>query len=331
MRAALIALFASLILGGCGYIGPIVPPSPETPNPVPDVNVIERGDRLQISFTAPAKTTDNLKILKLSEVELRIGPEPHPFELENWASGARAYELSVPPPKAEDDSKPVAMSYEVPASDWAGQRIAVAVRSAVKNKKNYSSWSNVVHMNVLPPLQAPKLSIEATAQGYRLSLTDDGPNVKYRVFRQGPADKAPVQLGIADKPEYVDQTSQWDTLYTYSVVAANGPVESLASEKVSITHGDTFAPSVPAEVAALAAADSIEISWQRSPETDLKGYYVYRSVNGGAFERQGDLIALPTYSDHKVEHGKTYRYEISAVDQKNNESARSSAAEAVFP
>jgi fibronectin type 3 domain-containing protein len=40
---------------------------------------------------------------------------------------------------------------------------------------------------------------------------------------------------------------------------------------------------------------------------------------------------LPAYSDHGVEHGKTYRYEVSAIDQKGNESARSAAVEVVFP
>jgi fibronectin type 3 domain-containing protein len=93
---------------------------------------------------------------------------------------------------------------------------------------------------------------------------------------------------------------------------------------------DIFAPSVPASITALAGPDSIEVSWQRSPEPDLKGYYVYRSVNGGPFERQGGLVTVPTFSDHNVEHGKTYRYEVSAVDQKNNESGKSAAAQAVF-
>jgi fibronectin type 3 domain-containing protein len=72
------------------------------------------------------------------------------------------------------------------------------------------------------------------------------------------------------------------------------------------------------------------VSWSRSPDSDLKGYYVYRSVDGAPFERQGDLISLPTFSDHNVQHGKMYRYVVSAVDQKGNESGKSSAAEVSF-
>jgi fibronectin type 3 domain-containing protein len=99
---------------------------------------------------------------------------------------------------------------------------------------------------------------------------------------------------------------------------------------VTITPRDTFAPSVPASATALSGPTSIEVSWQRSPESDLQGYYVYRSVNGAPFERQGELIAVPAYSDRRVEHGKTYRYEISAVDKKNNESDKSAPAEVNF-
>ena len=81
---------------------------------------------------------------------------------------------------------------------------------------------------------------------------------------------------------------------------------------------------------ALAGPGSIEISWQRSPEKDLKGYYLYRSVNGSSFQRVNGPLTLPTYSDRDVEHGKTYRYAVSAFDQKGNESEKSAPAEVSF-
>jgi fibronectin type 3 domain-containing protein len=53
-------------------------------------------------------------------------------------------------------------------------------------------------------------------------------------------------------------------------------------------------------------------------------------VNGGPLERQGAVVPLPAYSDRKIEHGKTYRYQISAVDKKTNESDKSAPAEVSF-
>ena len=87
---------------------------------------------------------------------------------------------------------------------------------------------------------------------------------------------------------------------------------------------------MPGGVTALAGPQSIELSWDRSPEVDLAGYFVYRSVNGAAVERLGGMVSLPVFSDEKVEHGKTYRYQIASVDRKNNESAKSAAVEVAY-
>ena len=52
----------------------------------------------------------------------------------------------------------------------------------------------------------------------------------------------------------------------------------------------------------------------------------------GLFEKVNtDFIETPIYSDSKVEPGKTYRYEISAVDLLGNESAHSVPATAALP
>jgi fibronectin type 3 domain-containing protein len=99
---------------------------------------------------------------------------------------------------------------------------------------------------------------------------------------------------------------------------------------VTFTAADVFPPAVPSGVTALAAADSINVAWHRNTEPDLKGYCVYRSTNNGPFERQGDLIGVPTYTDRKVEHGKTYAYRVTAVDKRGNESEPSSSVDTQF-
>jgi len=154
--------------------------------------------------------------------------------------------------------------------------------------------------------------------------------LEYRVYRKGAADTAPAELGTCKTRDFLDATSQFETPYEYTVVAARGLAESLPSEPVPITTSDIFPPSVPSSITALAGPNSIEVSWQRSPEPDLKGYFVYRSVSGGPFEGVGGLLNLPAYSDRNVEHGKSYRYQVSAVDQKNNTSERSVTAEASY-
>ncbi len=322
----------AVVLASCGYVGPIVPPSPEIPNPVTDLTVVERGDQLEIHFSVPPRTTDSRAIKRFSKIDVAIGPDLRPWDFERWSQAARHIELPPPPPN--DVLAPLyhAMQTSQPVSSWQGQTIAVAVRTAVKRTDHYSQWSNRVVLTVIPPLQPPEVHVEAIPEGYRLTWNAERSGMQFNVFRQGPSDKQPVLLGSVERPEYVDSTAKWDTPYTYSVVALLGAAESLPSPPVPVMHADTFPPAVPTGVTALATPDSIDVSWQRVTSPNLQGYYVYRSVNGGPFTRQGGLLAVPSYSDRNVEHGKIYRYAISSLSQKGFESAKSApSAEVTFP
>lgn len=331
MRAAAFAvLLFLLLLCACGYVGPIVPPSPEIPNPVSNLGVIERGDQIAITFDTPPRTTDDLAIKRFSEIDLRIGPSPAPFDLNRWAASARQYEIPVPPANNPDDPLPRPMSKTLSASDWIGQRVAVLVRTAVKKNDHFSQWSNRVVLQVIPPLKPPDVEAKAVKQGFMLTWAPEASGLHYEIFRRGPTDKTPVQVATADAPPYVDTTSKWDTPYIYTVVAREDLAESLPSKPVSVESANIFPPEIPASITALAAPDSVEVSWSRSPDADLKGYYVYRSTDGGPFQRIGDLLNLPTFSDHNVQHGHTYRYEVSAVGQNTKESEKSAAAEANY-
>ena len=331
MRAAQSAVLISLLLlTACGYVGPVVPPSPEIPNAITNLAVVERGDRLVVNFDTPPRTTDDLAIKTFSEIDLRIGPAIVPFDFERWEASATQYELPIPPRNDPDDPKPLPMSKALPVSGWEGKRIAVLVRTAVKKSDHYSQWSNRVVMNVVAPLKPPEISVKATKEGFMVTWPVEAPGFHYRILRTGPTDKTPVEVGTADAPPYVDTSSQWDTRYTYAVVSQQDSAESLPSKPATIESADVFPPAVPASITALAGPDSVEVSWSRSPDADLKGYYVYRSESGGAWVRQGDLITLPTFSDHNVQHGKIFRYAVTAVDQKGNESEKSAPADVSF-
>ncbi len=336
--AALIPLVSMLFLVSCGYvgcgsIGPVVPPSPQIPPAIRDLAVVERGAELVITFSTPARTTDNLAIKRFSEIDLRAGGYRTPFDFDPWADSATRYELPLPHASDPDDPLPIAVNRSVPVDGFQGQRIAVAVRTAVKKNDHFSSWSNVVRLEVIRPLRPPVIKAVPSGKGIRVTWAASRPGLQHRVLRQGPNEKTPIVLGTTDKPDYVDTTSLYDVAYTYTAVAVQDTAESLSSEPFNISAAenvDKFPPKVPVGVTALATPATIELSWERGTEPDLKGYYVYRSVDGGAFERQGGLVVLPTYSDAHVEHGKTYRYEVSAIDQKGNESDKSPAAETRF-
>jgi hypothetical protein len=319
-----------MLLLGCGYPGPVLPPSPEIPPPVGDLTAVERGDQIVITFHTPPRTTDNVPIKRFRELELRIGPELLPFDFESWAQTAKQYPIEPPGPGDPVDPQPIAMTKSIPLEGLLGKHVVVAVRTSIKHE-HFSSWSNRVVLDVTAPLSPPAhLDLQPSAEGVVLDWQPVDSATVYQILRQAPVDKTPVNIGEAAKAHYVDTTAQFDVPYSYEVIALSGKSESLPSPLTAITPKDTFPPTVPMRITALAGPESIELSWQRSPEADLAGYYVYRSVNGGAFERQGDAVNLPAFSDRKVEHGKTYRYQVSSVDKSSNESARSSVIELAF-
>jgi hypothetical protein len=326
----LTATSLSCFLLSCGYVGPVVPPSPQIPYPVSDLAVVERGNQLIITFTTPPRTIDALAIQQFSDIDLRIGPSVIPFDFGRWEATAKRHEVPFPEENDPDAPRPLPVTKKLPVSEWQGKKIDVAVRTAVKRGEHYSQWSNRVSLEVIPPLPTPQVKWEATREGYRLTWSEESGGTHYEILRQGPGEKTPASIEVAEKPEYTDTKSQWDTPYVYTVIAKKGAAESLPSKAVKAQFPDKFAPSVPTSVVALAGPDSVEVTWTRSPEADTKGYYVYRSANGGPFERQGDLVTLPTFSDRKAEHGKTYRYAISAIDQKGNSSENSVPADVAF-
>ncbi len=68
-------------------------------------------------------------------------------------------------------------------------------------------------------------------------------------------------------------------------------------------------------------APSIELVWADSPEADLAGYNVYRSVEGGPTTLVGVETAA-TFRDGTVQAGDSYVYEVAAFDNVGNESPR---------
>jgi hypothetical protein len=329
--AAAVSAAGLLLVSGCGYVGPVLPPSPELPQPVASLNAIEKGDQIVITFETPVQTTDNLPIRHLEHIDVGVGVAPAPFDVAQWSAQATHYELPAPAPTPKDETPaPAVITKTLPAQQWIGKHLAVLVRTSVKREDHESQWSNRVVLNVVPPLKQPIIKVTAVKDGYMITWSEEQPGLKYQIFRQGPLEKSAALIGTADASPYLDKTSQWDTRYTYSAVAQQDTAESLPSEPVEVMHANSFPPSIPASLAALAGPESVELSWSRSPETYLKGYYVYRSVNGGPFTRIGDLQALPTYSDHQVEHGKTYAYAVTAVSQAGYESEKSPPAAVTF-
>lgn len=322
-RSALLAL--AVFSSGCqilgpGYIGPIQPPVLDVPVLVTDLRAAEYGDQIIAAFTIPAITTEGKPLKSLRSIDLYAGPGDNAGDPNVWVRAATHY--SIPAAPGTSALAPGPFEYRLPAQPWIGKDVILRVRSAGPKGK-VSLWGQPLVFNVIAPIPKPtNLAAQSLKDGVR--ITWQGPGPKYRVLRST-GTESPQPIADTDKPEYLDEGAQFGMTYQYLVLAmTDDKHQSLISDPLpqALSRVDVFPPDVPTGLVATAGVNAIELEWDLNTEADFKGYNVYRSVDNGAFEKVASLIPAATYHDANVQAGKTYRYQVSAVDQLNNESQR---------
>jgi hypothetical protein len=317
MRYSLSAILL-LTLTGCGYVGPVLPPLLDIPLQVPYVNAAEYGDKIIVEFTQPELTTEGNAIHNLRLLEVRVGPPVTPLLPQVWEKTATSYPVSNP------SIGP--FTKEVPISDWVNKEVLISVR-AIGDRGRPAYWATFKFLKVEPALPQPTgLKADNVAEGVKLTWQGSAP--KYRIYRAvGGAN--PEKIDDSDHAGFIDGTTEYDKTYNYRVQAITDDFHgSEVSALAPVTTKDDFAPAVPGALTAIMGVSTVELAWTRNTEPDFRGYNVYRSTDGGPFVKVADLVVAPTFSDNKIEAGKKYRYEVSAVDVKGNESLHSTPADA---
>ena len=85
-------------------------------------------------------------------------------------------------------------------------------------------------------------------------------------------------------------------------------------------------PSPPQNLSGAAGDGSVSLIWAESPEADLAGYNLYRSLySGGGYTKiNGAPITSLSYIDTSVTNGQLYFYTVAAVNTQGEESSLSS-------
>lgn len=323
--ATLLGVLASVWLVGCGTIGEPLYPALRVPSRVTDLTAVERGDRIDFTFTIAPLTTEGLVLREVGALDLRAGPSPGtPFVVNNWATSAKRVPIMPAP------DKPGTVMTSLPAAQFVGKDVIAAVRVANTSGRN-SEWSNFVTLCVEQPLPKPsEFKAEASAGG--VALAWNAPQAKqFRVYRKTADQQSPALLATVTEPKYTDSTAEYGKAYAYYVQGVRDKTESDVAGPETITPIDIFPPRVPTGLTASAGLGTIELAWERNTEADFKEYRVYRSEAGGPFVQIAAGLEAPNYSDHNVESGKQYRYRVVAVDQVGNVSQPCEPVEAVAP
>ena len=352
--AGALAMVAALT--GCANPGAPQPPSLHLPAPVRGLTAARRGDVVTLHFSVSQRTTDNLPVRETAlgmtlcrEVEhggcVAVAGIPARVTVKGPAGVANAVTV--------EDQLPVALTLGAPR--------LVAYRVELRNAAGKSAGFSEPAFAVGG--QAPAAVEGLTAQGSRLGVVlawspagnDSGTLYLRRreehAAANGRGSQSPAGVLLRFDPasqargeRLMDTAAAEDVPYMYSAyreqrltLGGHALVErSDESAAVAFTLRDVFPPPVPSDVTAApvtaeSGAYSVDLIWQPVDEPELAGYNVYRETLGesgqagsGREKLTAAPVPQPAFHDATAQAGVGYRWTVTAVDHKGNESGGAS-------
>lgn len=323
----------ALLLAGCGVPGEPLPPLLEIPAPVQDLTATQEGAHLHLHWSPPVLTTEGTRARELDRVEIYgafLAPDSPPALF-----GAQARLLATLPLATARQS---ASDYDVTLNSGNLRQRAFIALKAFNHKGKDAGFSNIASVEILDLPQAPsELRAILTEKAVELSWKTSSlsafggpaPTGGFRIYRAEASGEL-QEIATADNPFYLDSTFEFGHNYRYSVRAfveqGNSTAVTPLSPTVEVAAIDTFPPSAPRNLRAIAVPGAVELAWSPNDEADLAGYNIYRK-NGELFTRLNtELLRIPTYRDTRVAAGDRIEYVVKAADQSGNESAPSEEA-----
>jgi hypothetical protein len=285
----LLALGGLIWVTGCASIGPPLPPSLELPRPPSDLRAARKGDKVTLTWTVPARTTDRQSVrylgqtricrgleAALSQCETPVGDAPPP---ENFTSARTSSEQKLT--ANFTDTLPSALEQERPT---AFATYAVEVLNSAGRGAGISNRVHVPLAPTLPPFSA--FTAQATAQGVVVSWQcppasgrRSGMKYLFRIYRHPESSPSVTRIAEIDATEcafapssgaakgldkiigsFLDQSFEWESTYFYrgavvSVIGVAGKpaieVEGDDTPEVKVFAHDVFPPAVPAGLQAV--------------------------------------------------------------------------------
>ena len=359
------ALLALAVTGwhcGCASVGAPVPPSLELPKPPSDLHAIRKGDRVFLSWSVPARTTDGRSLRSLGPTRICRSLEAVMSHCGSPVGQAQTPSTASPPPKNAAPSKPAMDRYTdtlPPSLEQQNSTTLITYAVEVLNTSERSAGlSNQTRVAAVPALTPPRdFTAQVTAEGIVLKWTEpeegrEAPEIihRYRIYRR--EESSATGTLIAELPpdqmlqtQFLDHGFEWEKTSYYHVTPVT--LVSLPGEAALAVEGDdtpslkvwahdVYPPGVPTALQAVFSGVGqqlyIDLTWAPASEADLAGYNVYRREPGGPLGKlNSQLVKTPAYSDTVVVSGRRNVYSVSAVDVRGNESARSEEASESVP
>jgi hypothetical protein len=343
-------------LSACGKIGDPLPPIPRAPLIINELNVTQQGTQLVLSFPL----VRNARAPKLQRVDVyRLAEginEPLGLTAESFATRA-ALIGSLTAEQLPTTTATVTYQDQLDLSGSARDvRYRYAVR-LVNESGQAADFSNYATITPVRDLAAAPGNLQVTQREKEIEITWTAPasnesgttpaNVAaYNLYRR--AGETVIKLN--DQPltttRFIDRNFQFGAKYEYFVRPLSLPpgtdaltaaIESNASQPLAHTPQDTFPPVTPTSVTIASINNLVSIFWPLNAEPDVAGYNIYRAEAEDTPAAQWvklnpQLHKTASFRDDRVQVGKQYFYQITAVDVYGNESPRSATvSETVNP
>ncbi|MFN0112045.1 MAG: fibronectin type III domain-containing protein [Blastocatellia bacterium] len=338
-------------LAGCGKIGDPIPPTPRAPLIVQELQVVQQGTELILSFPL-MRTANSPKPLRIDVYRLvESASDPLGLTLETFSarSGLIASIEQIP-------DKPARTAYTITFRDALdlkssarNQRYRYSVR-LVNQSGQAADFSNYAVIAPLFDLALPPGQVKATQQEKQIGLNWSAPATNesgtapaniagYNLYRRSGDAVVKLNAQPLTQPRFTDRNFAFGTNYQYTVRALSllpgnaslaAAIESNESSALAHIPKDTFPPAAPNPVTIASIGGLVSLFWPLNQETDVAGYNIYRAESEQAAPNQwtklnAQLHKTASFRDDRVQVGKAYFYQITAVDIYGNESARSSS------
>lgn len=319
---------------------------------------VQRGNQVLLSWPAPLRNAANSSVQSIRRIDVyRLAEKPAaplPLTEEEFAArttliGSVTYD-EIKNAKGE-------LTY-TDTLELAGEptRLRYAVRY-VNESGQRAAFSNFLLIEPAARVaQAPTLLTQGpeSETGINLSWQAPAANIDgsvpvnllgFNVYRlddpQTEVGQSPINTTLIAGPQFTDKNFKFGSSYRYLVRSVSlgtegAQVESLNSNVLSVSPRDTFAPSVPVNLTIAASPGRLSLFFPPNPENDVAGYNIFRSTDPNLPKANwtrlnSALYTKTTFTDEKVESGRTYYYFINAVDLTGNESGPSDVVSETVP
>jgi len=340
-------LLPTAFFSACGKIGDPLPPIPRAPLVVSELAATQSGNRITLTFplvrTPRSERLGRIDIYRLTE------PINAPPGLTEEDFSARSTIIhSIPAEQIPDKSATITYPDLIDFKNVPGNTSYRYAVRLVNQAGRAAGFSNYATVTLLTGIAQPPTDLRTQLSQTELVLTWSPPaanengtkpaNVAgYNVYRRAGEAVSKLNAQPVRGPRFIDRSFQFGTRYEYFVrslsltlsgARVTNAIESNDSAAVTITPKDIFPPSAPTSITIASINGVVSLFWPSNPEPDLAGYNIYRSEDEQAppekwVKLNAQLHTPTSFQDNKVQVEKRYFYQLTAVDNAGNESARS--------